>query len=507
MLRLLALWLFLLPAVALADIYDSRTSRLTVSSIRVGETVYSNVVVSVENIVSASANITTPLTDAIVVADSYDAATRRLTIPVIEHEGRTYTNVVVTVGSVISIGGTAAAPGAAGRHLVVFASNMQSSTGGCTRDSPSGCDLFMAHFNRDTQTVSEISRLTSHSDASEMFPALSPDTNWVAYDYAPSSGRDQHDIRLINLKSRQEITLLANARFPEWVDHKHLLVSLNTSGAKDITLLELDLSGTTPRVLSTRSLCSRSACSGTSQTSDAYPFPGGSRFAFQSLDSAGRTAGLSTLNADGTGFVMVTGWDGSGHVVVDAKGTRLIYTIAGSGAAQSLDLTSGSKTTLALPSSGAAMSSYDSRFATMASVNWVYAAWLQTDQALLFSAQGGDASKSYKLSRLMLAEFDTSLRNTALIDLSGAIERAAGVTGKDFCTAAASPIRGPLVGFLGTARDDFAAARTLGASVATVELPDTSADYANALTAASAANVKLVATIDNQIIPYTRLSE
>ena len=78
MLRLLALWLFLLPAVALADTYDSRTSRLTVSSIRVGETVYSNVVVSVENIVSASANITTPLTDAIVVADSYDAATRRL---------------------------------------------------------------------------------------------------------------------------------------------------------------------------------------------------------------------------------------------------------------------------------------------------------------------------------------------------------------------------------------------------------------------------------------------
>lgn len=501
----IALLLLCMPAVARADTYDGQTGRLTVSSVRVGDTVYKNVVVTVEQIFGMSANVTTPLTDTPALADVYDAATKRLTIPFIEYQGKTYTNVVVRVGSVISIGSTAPAPTTSGRHRLVFASNLQSSAGGCTRDAPTGCDLYMALFDYDTQAISGLTRLTSYSDASEMFPALSPDSNWVAYDWAPNAGHDKHDIRLINLQSRQETTLLADARFPEWIDNTHLLVSLNTAGAKDIALLEVDLSGTTPRVVSTTSLCSRSNCAGTSQTSDAFPFPGGTRVAFQSLNSGGTTAGLSTVNADGTGFAMQSGWDGSGHVIVDSTGKRLVFTVAASGAAQSMDLGSGARTTLGLPAAAAAMAGYDSRFASMVSVNWLYAAWLQLDQAILFSAQGGDASKSYKLSRILLAEFDSSLGNPVLFDLSSAIEKTAGLSGKDFCTAAARPVKGPPVGFLGTVRDDFSAARTLGAGVVHMELPQTSADFTIALAAASAANVQAIVGIDRSRIQTTDL--
>lgn len=506
MLRLLLALLLSLSVAARADTYDARTGRLSISAVQLGDTVYRNVVVTVEKILGTSANVTTPLSEAIPVTDSYDAATRRLTIPVIEHEGKTYTNVAVTVGSVLSVGSSSPTPASSGKHLLVFASNLQATNGGgCTRDASTGCDLYSARFDRDTQTVSELTRLTSDSNAAEMFPALSPDSNWVAYDYAPNSGRDQHDLRLINLRTRQEVTLLANARFPEWVDGTHLLVSLNSTGAKDIALLQLDLTGSTPKVVGSKTLCSRSTCAGTSQTSDAFPFPGGGKVAFQSLDGTGKTAGLSTVNADGTGFAMVTGWDGSGHVIVDSTGTRLVYTTAASGAAQVIDLGSNVKATLALPSTGAAMAAYDSRYAAMVSVNWVYAAWLQRDRAIVFSAQGGDASKTYKLSRLIVGEFDAALQNPSLVDLSAAIEKAAGVSGKDFCTVASNPVKAPLVGLLGTARDDFAAARTFGAGVVQAELPDSSTDFSIARAAADAVNVKLVLSIDRSRIQTSAL--
>lgn len=494
MIRFIIFLILCVSQAAIADTYDGTTNRLTISAVQLGDIVYKDVVITVASVVSVSSNTTTVLTDAIALPDTYDAATNRLTIPFLQYGDKTFTNVVVTVGSVISVGSASPAPPAVGRYLLVFASNMQSLTGGCTRDAPSGCDLFMARFNYDTREISEVTRLTSHAEASEMFPSISPDSNWVAYDYALNSGHDAHDIRIINLQSKT--TLLANARFPEWVDNTHLLVSRNDPGAKDVALLELDMSTSTPTILSIRTLCNRTNCPGTSQTSDAFPFPDGTRLAFQSLKSDREVAGLSTMNIDGTGFVMITGWDGSGHTIVNSSGTELLFSTASSGAAQTINLQSGARTALALPGTGAEMASYDSRYGSMVSVNWLYAAWLQTDRSVLFSAQGGDASHVYRTSRMILGDFDSNWANPTLFDISSAIENSAGLTGKDFCTVSARAIKSPLYGFMGTLRDDFSVARTLGANTVHMEMPETASAFSSMISAADTANVKAIVSID-----------
>lgn len=392
-------------------------------------------------------------------------------------------------------------------YLMVFASNMQASSGGCTRDDPAGCDLFSANFNDGTKAVTEVTRLTTDAAASEMFPSVSPDANWVAYDYALGN---THSVRLINLQTKQDIALLANARFPEWIDATHLLVSNNVTGSKDVMLLELDLSTSTPSVKTSTLLCNRTSCAGTSQTSDAYPFPNGTRIAFQSVKSDQDVAAVSTVNLDGSDFKLITGWDGSGHTIVNGDGSELVCTVAASGVATVYNLTTSARTALNLPKTGTAMAAYDSRYASMASTNWVYAAWLKTSRSLLFSAQGGDASKVYKLSRLMLAEFDANWANPSVFDLSSAIESVAGKTGKDFCTISARAVssaaaKPPIYGILGAVQGDFSAIKTLGANTAQIPIPASASAFNSMLAAANTAGVQVMLSIDKSQIQTSAL--
>ena len=392
-------------------------------------------------------------------------------------------------------------------YLMVFASNMQASSGGCTRDDAAGCDLYSANFDDGTKAVTEVTRLTTDAAASEMFPSLSPDANWVAYDYALGN---THSVRMLNLRTKQDTLLLANARFPEWVDATHLLVSNDVAGSKDVMLLELNLSTGTPSVKTSTLLCNRTACAGTSQTSDAYPFPNGTRIAFQSVKSDQDVAAVSTVNLDGSDFKLITGWDGSGHTIVNGDGSELVYTVATSGVATVYNLATSVRTALNLPKTGAAMVAYDSRYASMVSTNWVYAAWLKTNRSLLFSAQGGDAAKVYKLSRLMLTEFDANWANPSLFDLSTAIESVAGKTGKDFCTISARAVSGAaskpaIYGILGAVQGDFAAIKTLGANTAQIPVPASTSALTSMLSAASTAGVQVMVSIDKSQVQTSAL--
>jgi hypothetical protein len=82
-----------------ADSYDAATNRLTIPQVLVGNTTYSNVVVTLGSVISVGA------APAIGTVDTYDGTA--LTMPAVSAYGTTYYNVKVTVGGVVSVGGQA----------------------------------------------------------------------------------------------------------------------------------------------------------------------------------------------------------------------------------------------------------------------------------------------------------------------------------------------------------------------------------------------------------------
>ena len=86
-----------------ADTYDATKSTLTIPLVKVGETYYSNVIITLGNIVSVGSASSSYLS-----YDTYTAASNQLAIPQVTVGSTTYYNVVVTVGGVLSVGGTCA---------------------------------------------------------------------------------------------------------------------------------------------------------------------------------------------------------------------------------------------------------------------------------------------------------------------------------------------------------------------------------------------------------------
>lgn len=100
--------LALIPVVAYTDSYDVTTNQLTITSITLDNTTYTDVVITAGSLVSvgvygAASSLTC------VGVDSYNFATNQLTIACITHDNTTYTNLVITVGSLVSVGGVAPA--------------------------------------------------------------------------------------------------------------------------------------------------------------------------------------------------------------------------------------------------------------------------------------------------------------------------------------------------------------------------------------------------------------
>ncbi|KAB2844529.1 MAG: hypothetical protein F9K47_03285 [Burkholderiales bacterium] len=406
------------------------------------------------------------------------------------------------------------APALAASYRIVFASNLQAVSGGCFRDDTSGCDLFSALYDSGTKTVSAITRLTSDATAAEIFPALSPDGNWLAYDHGTNASPARHELRLIHLPTGSKTTLVSDARFPEWIDGTHLLYSSVAPGNKHVALLELDLGGSTPRTKSTQAICNTSRCPGTAATEDPFPFPGGTRIAFQSTKSDRYIAGLSFINLDGSSFTLANGWDGSGHAIVSTAGDEVLYALASSGALQVLNLTSGAKFALPLASTGSTLTAFDPRYASASSLSWAYAAWLDGRRALLLSGAGVDSHGAQFMSRLFLGEFDAAWSSVTITDLATAIERAAGKNGKDFCTAAARLVTSgsastspasPLLGIQGAEQGDLAIIRSLGANTAQIPLPKTNAEFSSMLAQASSADMKVLLRADPADIQSTAL--
>lgn len=120
-----------LPVVTYADTYDAATNQLTITSITLGNTTYTNVVVTVGSLVSVGGS--SPSSAATCGgADTYDIATNRLTIICIRLNNTDYTNVVITIGSLVSVGGSHQASGSTACNATATPDGMSYSQSGNT---------------------------------------------------------------------------------------------------------------------------------------------------------------------------------------------------------------------------------------------------------------------------------------------------------------------------------------------------------------------------------------
>ena len=81
-----------------SDIFDADTSVLTISNVAVGQTLYSNVQITLGTIVSVGSKETSDS------YDTYNPVNNQLTIPIVSVGLTKYYNVVITVGKILSVG-------------------------------------------------------------------------------------------------------------------------------------------------------------------------------------------------------------------------------------------------------------------------------------------------------------------------------------------------------------------------------------------------------------------
>lgn len=323
-------------------------------------------------------------------------------------------------------------------YYIIFASNLNSS-GGVHREDASGADLYCVKFNSETKTVSNLIRLTTDTTSTEWFPSLSPDLKWIAYNHTKDN---THEIRIVNLSTKEITSIYSGGRYPEWIDNTRLLISNQKPGKRGIYQLDLDLSGTTPALLSEKAITDTIKCPGTSQQSDASPFPGYNKIVFHSIKSDAYVSAVSVINTDGTGFENLTNWEGVGHAIVNSIGDEIVYTSANNGIPMILKTATKTKSGLLLPRTGIDMAAYGNPFPGYPAVHWTYPAWGISDHSLIFSAQAANSSGDYEKSRIYLTNFDSMWRNAEITDISTLIETIAGKSGKEFCTASLREITG-----------------------------------------------------------------
>ena len=323
----------------------------------------------------------------------------------------------------------------AGDYRVVFAANLHCS-GSVYREDHSGADLYSVLFDPQAKTVTELTQLTDNAETSEWFPSLSPDAEWIVYNFQRGNVNSVH---LLNFASGRDTLIVEDARFPEWIDDASLLVSKKVAGVNDVFKVNLDLSGESPVVTGVDRITNRARCLGASMGEDPFPFANGQMLIFHTLrsDPPPVPAAIAGINMDGTNYRQLTDWNGSGHGIVNSDGSKIVCSVASTGTPAVLQLDGGSTASKVLPLStiGSDAASFDARFAGVPKVHWTYAAWAEDEHSVLLSAQGSSAENVFSFSRLLHVSFDENWESPEIFDLSSAIEHLAGVSERDFCTA------------------------------------------------------------------------
>ena len=105
--KIITIWLLLISSNSFAAVtYNPTNSQLAISSVVVGETIYKNVVITINSIISvggSNQDATYPAKPS-TTAETYDPYTNQLTIPNVSAYGFIYYDVIVNVGKVLAVG-------------------------------------------------------------------------------------------------------------------------------------------------------------------------------------------------------------------------------------------------------------------------------------------------------------------------------------------------------------------------------------------------------------------
>ncbi len=327
-------------------------------------------------------------------------------------------------------------PAGDGAFDLVFAANL-SGSGRCYREDPNGADLYRARFD-PTGGASGLQRLTRRAGEAEWFPAMSPDGRYVAYNHDAGAGpRALHEVRALDTVTGRDVALVANARFPSFsADGQWLTCSTRTGPSTRIVVMPFrPATDGAPAVGAARVVADERH--GAERVEDPAFFPDGRRLVFHRKPDRETPAGLAVIGIDGAGFTPITPANGSGHAAVGPDGHSVVATTSGRGGVIQISEIDGrwrEPVPLALPSSTAAFTPFEPRFGGVEQVRHTYLEWVARDW-LLVTSHGSDARGRFSFARLYLAHCPAG-GPPRLVDLSSALEQAAGRRGADFCTGA-----------------------------------------------------------------------
>jgi Tol biopolymer transport system component len=331
-----------------------------------------------------------------------------------------------------------------GKFLVVFASNLMGS-GGCTREDPSGADLFSALFDLSTDRAEKLVRLTSTPGQTEWFPSISPDRRFIAYMTArPSRGPlSTCDIRLLDFSSGSDVLLRADARFPAFSkDGRWLAYSAPFYSERGIWMgpfgpsRDGSLTLGEPRLVTGR-------YRGQNQIDDPEFFPDGDRVAFHHRQNPATGASIALASTDGKDLVEITPRDGSCHPTIRPDGLAVAFSRSTDGRACAVYRTGREwATPVALPFTTLTgdYRPYDPRFGSARNVHLSYMRWLAND-LMLVTVHGSDRPGHFSFARLFMFQWTQGASSVRVHDFSGAVEALAGAKSRDFCTGDAAEVR------------------------------------------------------------------
>ncbi len=322
--------------------------------------------------------------------------------------------------------------------LVTFASDING------KNEPGKYDLFVVKYDVQSNKAKDLKQLTDTRDATEFFPTLSEDKKWIAYNYQKDR---RNEVRLIELESQKEFTIFENGRFPEWMGPNELLVTKVTRDEQDIYKLTLDLEGDNPEVVASERITDRTRCPETGKASDPFPVPNTGKVLFHALRPNQSGAALATIHLDGTGYRRLTDWNGSGHGISTADGSKVLCTRSQNGRPYALDVSDADVTPklIELPKGSSELVRYDERYAQTPLVSYSYPAWGYDTHSVFYTLKGRSNASNIEVARLLYVVFDDKYESGQLIDFSTAVEALTASTGHNFSTASSRVIETPPV--------------------------------------------------------------
>jgi len=327
-----------------------------------------------------------------------------------------------------------------GKWRIAFASNLESTRGGCHKDEFSGCDLYLATYDAETNKVSDLTRLTKTPDEGEWFPSLSPDGCWAAYTRIVSRGeqRVETSAEIVHIPTKQITRLASPAHFPDWSpDGKKIAYAASGRLPQHIYVVDVETDCATGRLNLGQPRQVTKDTKVVARTGDPDFLPDGQHLAFNIDDGETVPAQAAIVGLGGTELTLLTNKDGSEHVFVLGNGNAVGFS---SSQRQGLfavtrSESSWSKTkSLLSPPADSIYRSFDARYSNCTLINMSYAAWLgASGKQVVYGGQCYRGPRT-QFSRLIAARLSENERAAEIVDMSSAIEILVKKTGRDFIT-------------------------------------------------------------------------